>query len=51
MFVYRVSLASVQIGDVQVYNVDATVLPAQMPFILLGNSYLDRFQLRRENDP
>jgi aspartyl protease family protein len=47
---YRVSLAAVRIGDVQVYNVPATVLPAPMPFILLGNSYLDRFQMRREND-
>ena len=47
---YRVSLAAVRIGDVQVYNVAATVLPAPMPFILLGNSYLDRFQMRREND-
>ncbi|MEP7303758.1 MAG: retropepsin-like aspartic protease [Caldimonas sp.] len=47
---YRVSLAAVRIGDVQVYNVEATVLPAPMPFILLGNSYLDRFQMRREND-
>jgi aspartyl protease family protein len=47
---YRISLAAVRIGDVQVYNVEATVLPAPMPFILLGNSYLDRFQMRREND-
>jgi aspartyl protease family protein len=47
---YRVSLSSVQIGDVQVYNVEATVIPSTMPFVLLGNSYLDRFQLRREND-
>ena len=47
---YRVVLNSVQIGDVQVYNVEATVLPASMPYMLLGNSYLDRFQMRREND-
>lgn len=47
---YKVSLAAVRIGDVQVYNVQATVLPAPMPFVLLGNSYLDRFQMRREND-
>ena len=47
---YRISLAAVRIGDVQVYNVAATVLPAPMPYILLGNSYLDRFQMRREND-
>jgi len=47
---YRVMLSSVRIGDVQVYNVEATVLPAQMPYMLLGNSFLDRFQMRREND-
>ena len=43
-------LASVRIGDVQVYDVDAVITPAPMPFILLGNSYLTRFQMKREND-
>jgi aspartyl protease family protein len=47
---HRVPLASVRIGDVQVYNVDATVLPATLPYVLLGNSFLERFQMRREND-
>jgi len=47
---YNVSLSSVQIGDVQVFNVDATVVPAPIPYILLGNSFLNRFQMRREND-
>ncbi|MDQ2927875.1 MAG: TIGR02281 family clan AA aspartic protease [Pseudomonadota bacterium] len=47
---YRVRLASIRIGDVQVYDVEATVVPASMPFVLLGNSYLQRFQMRREND-
>jgi len=48
--VWRVSLGSVRIGDVQVYNIEATVLPASLPFVLLGNSFLSRFQMRREND-
>jgi aspartyl protease family protein len=26
------------------------VVPAAMPFVLLGNSFLTRFQMRREND-
>lgn len=47
---YATKLASVRVGDVQVYDVDAIVLPAPMPFILLGNSFLTRFQMKREND-
>jgi aspartyl protease family protein len=48
--VYATKLASVRIGDVLVYNVDAVVSPAPMPYILLGNSFLTRFQMKREND-
>jgi aspartyl protease family protein len=47
---YRVTLDSVRIGDVQVYNVEAAVLPAGMEQVLLGNSFLTRFQMKREND-
>ena len=47
---WRVKLASVRIGDVEVYDVDAIVTPQGMPFVLLGNSYLNRFQMRRDND-
>ena len=47
---YRVRLAEVRIGDVQVYDIEATVVPMQMEFILLGNSFLTRFQMRRDND-
>ena len=50
MAVYRVALDSVRIGDVQVYNVGALVSQAPMPHILLGNSFLTRFQMKREND-
>jgi aspartyl protease family protein len=46
----QVSLASVRIGGVEVYGVEALVSPGEMPFILLGNSFLTRFQLRRDND-
>ena len=48
--VWQVKLASVKIGDVEVHEVDATVLPAAMPYILLGNTFLTRFQMKREND-
>lgn len=47
---YRVRLGEVRVGDVVVYDVEATVLPAQMEFILLGNSFLTRFQMKRENE-
>jgi len=47
---YATTLQSVRIGDVQVYNVAAIVSPAPMPYILLGNSFLSRFQMKREND-
>jgi aspartyl protease family protein len=47
---YLIELAVVQIGSVQVRNVDAIVIPGQMSHVLLGNSFLNRFQMRREND-
>lgn len=48
--VHRVSLRSVRVGEVEVANVDAIVMPATMPYVLLGNSFLGRFQMRRDND-
>lgn len=48
--VYVVMLDVVRVGDVQVYNVEAVVSPQPMPYILLGNSFLTRFQMKREND-
>lgn len=47
---YLIDLASIRIGDVEVRDVDAIVIPAQMSYVLLGNSFLNRFQMRREND-
>ena len=34
----------------RIANVQAVVTPAPMPMVLLGNSFLSRFQMRREND-
>jgi aspartyl protease family protein len=48
--IYRTTLAAVRVGDVQIYNVEAVVSPTPMPFVLLGNSFLTRFQMKREND-
>jgi aspartyl protease family protein len=47
---WKVKLHSVRIGDVEVYEVDAVVTPQPMPQILLGNSYLNRFQMKRDNE-
>ena len=47
---YRVLLASVRVGDVQLYDIDAVVGQASMDPVLLGNSFLTRFQMKREND-
>lgn len=47
---HRVALNSVRIGDVEVFNVEALVNPLDMPYVLLGNSFLTRFQMRRDND-
>ena len=47
---YRVRLNSVRIGDVEVYDVDAVVSQQSMPFVLLGNSFINRFSMRRDAD-
>jgi len=47
---WRIKLNSVRIGDVEIYEVDAVVTPQPMPFVLLGNSFLSRFQMQRDND-
>lgn len=47
---WRVKLASVKVGDVVVYGVDATVSTGSMPYVLLGNSFLTHFQMTRTND-
>jgi aspartyl protease family protein len=50
MTAYRVKLATIRIGDVQLYDVDALIGQAPMEFVLLGNSFLSRFEMKREND-
>jgi aspartyl protease family protein len=47
---WHVKLSSVRVGDVELHEVEASVLPAEMPVVLLGNSFLSRFQMKREND-
>ena len=45
----RITLNSVRVGDVTVYNVDAIVVPDAMPVVLLGNSFLSHFQLHSDS--
>src|SRR3989441_7032525 len=46
---YRVKLETVRIGDIVVNNVDAAVVEgSQMPFALLGMSFLNRMEMKRE---
>ncbi|MEO6855908.1 MAG: retropepsin-like aspartic protease, partial [Rhodoferax sp.] len=47
---WRVRLASVRIGDVELPGVEAIITPASMPYVLLGNSFLTQFQMTRIND-
>ena len=47
---YLLTLNTVRIGDVEVQNVDAIVSQQSMPYVLLGNSFLTRFSMRRDND-
>lgn len=47
---FRLRLDSVRVGDVEVYDIDAIVSPQGMPFVLLGNSFINRFSMRRDAD-
>lgn len=46
---YRINLGTLRIQDVEVYNVEAAVIPTGMPYILLGNSFLSRFRMTQDN--
>jgi len=46
---YRVTLNTVRVGDIEINNVEAAVLEGgQMPFALLGMSFLNRMEMKRE---
>lgn len=47
---HRVILDTVKVGEVTLARVEAVVMPTAMPFGLLGNSFLSRLQMRRDND-
>ena len=45
--VYRVKLDTVKLGDITLNNVDALVHETEMPFVLLGMSFLNRVEMNR----
>ncbi|MBV7540727.1 TIGR02281 family clan AA aspartic protease [Acidovorax sp. sic0104] len=47
---WRMKLDSVRIGDVEVFGVEAVITPQPMPYVLLGNSFLNEFQMTRMNN-
>ena len=46
--VYKVKVDTVRIGDITLNNVDALVHDQDMPWVLLGMSFLNRVEMRRE---
>ncbi len=44
---WYLQLSSVRISDVELRNVDAVVTSANMPYVLLGNSFLNAFEMKR----
>lgn len=46
---YQLKLDTVRVGDIVLNNVDAAVLEAgQMPYVLLGMSFLNRMEMKRD---
>jgi aspartyl protease family protein len=48
--VYKLKLDTVRIGDITINNVDAVVHEGEMPWVLLGMSFLNRLQMSRQGD-
>ena len=46
--VFLVRLDSVRVGDIEVQNVEAVVIERGLDITLLGNSFLNRMEMRRE---
>ena len=49
--VYSVKLDTLRIGDITLNNVDAAVIEGDaLPFALLGMSFLNRMEMKRDGD-
>ncbi len=47
---YRVKLDSVKVGEIDLTNVDGMIVPAPMGVVLLGMSFLNRTEMKRDGD-
>lgn len=47
---WRVQLPSMRVGDIQLHGVDAVITPQDMPYVLLGNSFLSKLHLTRSGN-
>jgi aspartyl protease family protein len=45
---WRIKFSKVTVGDLTLYDVEGVVLQAPMPFALLGMSFLNRMEMRRD---
>jgi len=48
--VWRVKLSSLQVGDITLHDVDAAVHAQDLPVGLLGMSFLNRMEMKRDGD-
>lgn len=46
---HQLLINTVRVGGHTSYGLAAVVLPADLPYVLLGNSYLSRFRMQRED--
>ena len=46
--VYRITLNTVKVGNITLNQVDGVVQESNMPFVLLGMSFLKRLEMKRE---
>ena len=46
---WSLKIGTIRLGDVELHEVDAIVAPLPLPYVLLGNSFLSRFQMKSEN--
>ena len=46
----RAATWGMRIAGVEVRNIEAIVIPAQMSHVLLGNSFLNRMEMRRDGE-